>query len=141
MVERTSLLVLLAKMKDANTASALACFSAKLNSIVARGLRQSFTYDQGKETPRNQELTAATGVNMYFRDPYSPGNAVFAKTPTGLRQYLPKGTDLSVYSQDELDAIADRLNSRPRATHAFHSPFEFFAATLALVSQSPSSKH
>jgi len=57
-----------------------------------------------------------------------------------LRQYLPKGTDLSLYSQDELDVIADSLNSRPRATHAFHSPFEVFAATLASASQPPSSK-
>jgi len=58
-----------------------------------------------------------------------------------LRQYLRKGTDLSVYSRDEFDAIADSLNSRPRATHAFHSPFEVFAATLATASQLSSSKH
>jgi IS30 family transposase len=58
-----------------------------------------------------------------------------------LRQYLPKGTDLSVYSQDELDAIADSLNSRPRANHAFHSPFEAFAATLASASQPQGAKH
>jgi len=65
LVERTSRLVLLAKMEDATAASALAGFSAKLNSIVAP-LRQSFTYDQGKEMSRHQELTAATGVNVYF---------------------------------------------------------------------------
>jgi IS30 family transposase len=58
-----------------------------------------------------------------------------------LRQYLPKGTDLSVCSQDELDAIADSLKSRPRATHAFHSPFEVFAATVASASQPQGSKH
>jgi transposase, IS30 family len=68
LVERTSRLVLLAKMEDATAASALAGFSAKLNSLVAP-LRQSFTYDQGKEMSRHQELTAATGVNVYFGDP------------------------------------------------------------------------
>jgi IS30 family transposase len=141
LVERTSRLVLLAKMEDATAASALAGFSAKLNSIVAP-LRQSFTYDQGKEMSRHQELTAATGVNVYFCDPHSPWQRGTCENTNGLlRQYLPKGTDLSVYSQDELDAIADSLNSRPRATHGFHSPFEVFAATLASASQSPSSKH
>jgi IS30 family transposase len=141
LVERTSRLVLLAKMEDATAASALAGFSAKLNSIVAP-LRQSFTYDQGKEMSRHQELAAATGVNVYFCDPHSPWQRGTCENTNGLlRQYLPKGTDLSVYSQDELDAIADSLNSRPRATHAFHSPFEVFAATLASASQPQGSKH
>src|SRR5471030_1684029 len=141
LVERTSRLVLLAKMEDATAASALAGFSAKLNSIVAP-LRQSFTYDQGKEMSRHQELTAATGVNVYFCDPHSPWQRGTCENTNGLlRQYLPKGTDLSVYSQDELDAIADSLNSRPRATHAFQSPFEVFAATLASASQTQGSKH
>ena len=65
LVERTSRLVLLAKMEDATAESALAGFSAKLNSIIAP-LRQSFTYDQGKEMSRHKELAAATGVNIYF---------------------------------------------------------------------------
>ena len=141
LVERTSRLVLLARMEDATAASALAGFSAKLNSIVAP-LRQSFTYDQGKEMSRHKELTASTGVNVYFCDPHSPWQRGTCENTNGLlRQYLPKGTDLSVYSQDELDAIADSLNSRPRATHAFHSPFEVFAATLASASQPHDSKH
>jgi transposase, IS30 family len=58
-----------------------------------------------------------------------------------LRQYLPNGTDLSVYSQDELDVIADSLNSRLRANQAFHLPFEVFAATLASASHTQGSKH
>jgi hypothetical protein len=131
LVERTSRLVLLAKMEDATAASALAGFTAKLNSIAAP-LRQTFTYDQGKEMTRHQELSAATGVRVYFCDPHSPWQRGTCENTNGLlRQYLPKGTDLSIYSQDELDAIADSLNSRPRATHAFHSPFEVFERMLA----------
>jgi IS30 family transposase len=141
LVERTSRLVLLARMDDATAASALAGFSAKLNSIAAP-LRQSFTYDQGKEMSRHQELSAATGVKVYFCDPHSPWQRGTCENTNGLlRQYLPKGTDLSVYSQEDLDAIADSLNSRPRATHAFHSPFEVFASMLALASRPDTSVH
>ena len=141
LVERTSRLVLLARMDDATAASALAGFSAKLNSIAAP-LRQSFTYDQGKEMSRHQELSAATGVKVYFCDPHSPWQRGTCENTNGLlRQYLPKGTDLSVYSQEELDAIADSLNSRPRATHQFHSPFEVFASMLELASRPDTSVH
>ena len=141
LVERTSRLVLLAKMEDATAASALAGFTAKLNSIAAP-LRQSFTYDQGKEMTRHQELSAATGVRVYFCDPHSPWQRGTCENTNGLlRQYLPKGTDLSIYSQDELDAIADSLNSRPRATHAFHSPFEVFESMLATASITSASIH
>jgi IS30 family transposase len=141
LVERTSRLVLLAKMEDATAASALAGFTAKLNSITAP-LRQSFTYDQGKEMTRHQELSAATGVRVYFCDPHSPWQRGTCENTNGLlRQYLPKGTDLSIYSQDELDAIADSLNSRPRATHAFHSPFEVFERMLATASITSASVH
>src|SRR6195952_1653211 len=135
LVERTSRLVLLAKMEDASAESALAGFSAKLNSIVAP-LRQSLTYDQGKEMSRHQELTAATGVKVYFCDPHSPWQRGTCENTNGLlRQYLPKGTDLSVYSQEELDAIADSLNSRPRATHNWRTPLQVFAAALASAHQ------
>jgi IS30 family transposase len=97
---------------DAPAASALARFSAKLNSIAAP-LRQSFTYDQRKEMSRHQELAAATGVKVYFCDPHSPWQRDTCENTNGLlRQYLPKGTNLSVYSQDDLDSIDDSLNSR-----------------------------
>ncbi|SAL14711.1 integrase catalytic subunit [Caballeronia telluris] len=141
LVERTSRLVLLAKMEGATAASALAAFSAKLNSIAVP-LRQTFTYDQRKEMSRHRELTASTGVRVYFCDAHSPWQRGTCENTNGLlRQYLPKGADLSVYSQDEIDAIADSLNSRPRATREFHSPFEVFAATLASASQPYGSKH
>jgi IS30 family transposase len=137
LVERTSRLVLLAKMHDATAESALAGFSAKLNSIPEH-LRQSFTYDQGRELSRHQELAAQTGVN----DPHSPWQRGTCENTNGLlREYLPKGTDLSVHSQAELDIIADSLNNRPRATHAFHSPFEVFAATLQAADLAASSNH
>ena len=118
-------------MVDATAASALAGFSAKLNSI-AEPMRHSLTYDQGKELSRHKELTARTSVAVYFCDPHSPWQRGTCENTNGLlRQYLPKGTDLSVYTQDELDAIAHSMNSRPRATHKWLTPLQVFAQTLA----------
>jgi transposase, IS30 family len=141
LVERSSRLVLLARMEDATAASALAGFTAKLNAISAP-LRQSLTYDQGKEMTRHAELAANTGVRVYFCDPHSPWQRGTCENTNGLlRQYLPKGTDLSVYSQEELDAIADSLNSRPRATHNWRTPLQVFAAALANAHQPDTSLH
>ena len=141
LVERSSRLVLLTKMDDATAASALAGFSQKLNSI-AEPMRQSLTYDQGKELTRHKDLTARTGVAVYFCDPHSPWQRGTCENTNGLlRQYLPKGTDLSVYSQEQLDAIADSLNTRPRATHGFQSPLVVFARMLALTHPASTSTH
>jgi IS30 family transposase len=131
LVERTSRLVLLARMEDSTAAAALAAFTVKLNSIAAP-LRKTLTYDQGKEMARHAELAANTGVRVYFCDPHSPWQKGSCENTNGLlRQYLPKGTDLSVYTQDELDAIADSLNTRPRATLDWRTPLQVFAQTLA----------
>lgn len=141
LVERTSRLVLLAKMSDATAASALAGFSAKLNSIAAP-LRQSLTYDQGKEMARHAELAAQTGVKVYFCDPHSPWQRGTCENTNGLlRQYLPKGTDLSIHTQAELDAIADSLKTRPRAIHDWQTPLQVFAQTLANAHQPSPSLH
>jgi IS30 family transposase len=141
LVERTRRRVMLARMDDATAASALAAFTAKLQSI-ATPLRQTLTYDQGKEMARHRDLTAQTGVTVYFCDPHSPWQRGTCENTNGLiRQYLPKGTDLSGYTQDALDAIADSLNTRPRATHQWQTPLQVFAQALAKAHQTPTSVH
>ena len=141
LVERTSRLVLLARMENATAAAALAGFTVKLNAIAAP-MRQSLTYDQGKEMARHAELAANTGVRVYFCDPHSPWQRGTCENTNGLlRQYLPKGSDLSVYTQEELDAIADSLNNRPRATHDWRTPLEVFAQTLASSHKPSTSVH
>ncbi|SCC92773.1 transposase [Thiomonas sp. X19] len=140
LVERMSRAVLLAKMPDSTAASALQAFTTKLQSLVAP-LRQSMTYDQGREMSRHADLTAATGVRVYFCDPHSPWQRGTCENTNGLlRQYMPKGTDLSVYSQQKLDAIADSLNTRPRQTLGWRSPLQVLAEIL-VNPQEPSPVH
>lgn len=137
LVERTSRLVMLAKMPDASAASALEALTAMLNRIPEPSLRQTLTYDQGREMSRHKELTERTGVRVYFADPHSPWQRGSNENANGLiREYLPKGTDLSVHSQEELDAIAHRLNTRPRAVLGFKMPIEVFAEHLDAVIES-----
>ena len=131
LVERVSRAVMLAKMPDASAASALQAFTDKLQSLQ-EPLRQTLTYDQGREMSRHAELTEATGVRVYFCDPHSPWQRGTCENTNGLlRQYLPNGTDLSVYSQEELDAIADSLNTRPRQTLGWMTPLQILAQVLA----------
>lgn len=139
LVERTSRLVMLAKLADATAASTLDGFTAKLRSI-AQPMRQTLTYDQGKEMARHAELTLNTGVKVYFCDPHSPWQRGSCENINGLiRQYLPKGTDLSIYSQEQLDAVADLLNNRPRAVHGFYPPISVYRVMLEKISQTHSS--
>ena len=133
LVERTSRLVMLVKMADGTAAAALSGFVAKLNAIP-EPMRQTLTYDRGSEMARHAELTQQTGVKVYFCDPHSPWQRGTCENTNGLiRQYLPKSTDLSIHSQDDLDGIADSLNGRPRAALAWDCPLYFYEKMLALT--------
>ena len=126
LVERTTLFTVLSRMQDASAESTLRGFSHVLIRIDAQK-RLSMTYDQGKEMAEHRRLTQATGVKVYFADPHSPWQRGINENTNGLlRQYLPKGTDLSAFTQAELDAIAWQLNTRPRKSLGFRCPAELF---------------
>jgi IS30 family transposase len=126
LVERTSLFVTLAKMEDASAAAAVTGFSSVLNRIDAQR-RLSLTYDQGREMAQHARLTELTNVRVYFADPHSPWQRGINENTNGLlRQYFPKGSDLSGFSQAQLDAVAWQLNTRPRKSLAWKCPAELF---------------
>lgn len=126
LVERTTLFTVLSRMNDTSAESAVKGFSHVLNRIAAQK-RLSLTYDRGREMAAHQRLTAATGVKVYFADPHSPWQRGINENTNGLlRQYLPKGADLSGFTQKELDAIAWTLNTRPRKSLGFKCPAELF---------------
>ena len=130
LVERSSCLVMLARMEGSTAQAALEGFTEALNR-VHEPMRKTLTYDQGKEMSRHRELTDRTGVKVYFADPHSPWQRGSNENTNGLlRQYLPKGPDLSGLTQDDLDAIAFKLNSRPRKIHGFRCPLEVYAELL-----------
>ncbi|MDQ6976522.1 MAG: IS30 family transposase [Ghiorsea sp.] len=126
LVERTSLFVTLVKLDSATAKDVEQGFAHVLNRIDAQK-RLSMTYDQGREMAWHKLLATETGIKVYFANPHSPWQRGRNENTNGLlRQYLPKGTDLSVYSQQELDEIAWRLNTRPRKTLNFRCPAEIF---------------
>ena len=93
---------------------------------------RSITWDQGTEMARHTDITADLGVSIYFCDPHAPWQRGSNENTNGLlRQYLPKGTDLSVHSAADLAQIAASLNNRPRKTLGFMKPSEKLAELLA----------
>jgi len=133
LVERQTRYLMLVKIdsKDSETVvNALIKHACKL----PQELYKSLTWARGPEMAQHKRFTVATDVNVYFCDPQHPWQRGSNENTNGLlRQYLPKGTDLSIYSQSKLNAIARRLNERPRKTLNFDTPAERFHQTVALT--------
>ncbi len=115
LVERASRYVMLVRIPYDRTAQRVAVLLAQKMETLPDFLRNSVTWDQGKEMAAHANFTVKTGIDVYFCDPHSPWQRGSNENTNGLlRQYFPKGTDLSGYTQAELDAVADELNDRPR---------------------------
>lgn len=125
LVERTSRYVMLVRIPYDRTAERVAALLARKMETFPGFLRNSVTWDQGKEMAEHANFTVKTGIDVYFCDPHSPWQRGSNENTNGLlRQYFPKGTDLSAYTQAELDAVADELNNRPRETLRWLKPTE-----------------
>lgn len=133
LVERQSRFTILVKVPGKDTASVVTALSAQIRHLPA-ALRRSLTWDRGMELAQHKQLTLATKVQVYFCDPQSPWQrGTNENTNRLLRQYFPKGTTLSQYSQTDLDRIALRLNQRPRKTLGFQTPAAILEAGVALT--------
>jgi IS30 family transposase len=125
LVERASRYVMLVRIPYDRTAERVAALLARKMETLPDFLRNSITWDQGKEMARHANFTVKTGIDVYFCDPHSPWQRGSNENTNGLlRQYFPKGTDLSSHTQAELDAVADELNDRPRETLDWWKPTE-----------------
>lgn len=131
LVERHSRFVMLARIPYDRCADRVAIILSQRIGELPDQLRRSLTWDQGVEMADHAEFTVATNVPVFFCDPHSPWQRGSNENTNGLlRQYLPKGTDLSCYTQTELDEIATKLNRRPRKTLGFKTPTEALEKVL-----------
>ena len=131
LVERHTRYVTLAKVANKDTQTVVSAL-IKQAKTLPNELYKSLTWDRGKELADHRRFTLATNIDVYFCDPQSPWQRGSNENTNGLlRQYFPKGTDLSVYSQAHLNKVARQLNERPRKTLGFETPAERFNACVA----------
>ena len=130
LVERKSRYLILAKLPDASADAVLESFTKRFRHVPSC-VRKTLTYDQGREMAKHETLAKRLKIDVYFADPHSPWQRPTNENTNGLiRQYLPKGLDLSPFSQGYLNAIARELNDRPRKCLAFETPAEVFAREI-----------
>jgi IS30 family transposase len=131
LVERHSRFAMLIKVPSKDTEVVVAALSQHVRKLPAT-LRRSLTWDRGLEMAKHKDFTVATDVQVYFCDPQSPWQrGTNENTNLLLRQYFPRGTDLSGYSQAQLDQVALRLNERPRKTLGFQTPASRLQTSVA----------
>ena len=132
LVERTTRLVLLFPLgQDRTAANTRLKLTEAIRTLPAQ-MRRSITWDQGIEMAQHREFTIATGIQVYFCDPHSPWQRGSNENTNGLlREYFPKGTDLSQVTQATCDAVAAQLNNRPRKTLGWQTPLESYTELLA----------
>ena len=131
LVERHSRFLMLVKVPSKETEAVVAALSEHVRKLPAT-LRRSLTWDRGLEMAQHKEFTVATDVQVYFCDPQSPWQrGTNENTNLLLRQYFPRGTDLSPISQAQLDQVSLRLNQRPRKTLGFQTPADKLQASVA----------
>ena len=130
LVERHTRFAMLLKVPSKDTATVVAALGKHVRKLPQE-LRRSLTWDRGKEMADHKSFTIATNVQVYFCDPHSPWQRGSNENTNGLlRQYFPRATDLSRFSQAYLNRIALRLNQRPRKTLGFETPADRLRAVL-----------
>ena len=131
LVERRSRYVCLIRLAGRATRTVVRALTKHVRRLPD-GLMATLTWDRGLELAAHRTFSIATGVQVYFCDPYSPWQRGTNENTNGLlRQYLPKGTDLARYTQAQLNRIALELNTRPRKTLGYRTPADILAETVA----------
>ncbi len=134
LVERSTRYVMLVRLPDGHGGESVRKALAKVILTLPTELRRSLTWDQGKEMNEHLQFSVSTGVAVYFCDPKSPWQRGSNENANGLlRQYFPKGTELSGHTQAHLDAVARELNGRPRRTLKGMTPSRAFADAVASI--------
>ena len=131
LVERRSRFVILIKLSEKRTDAVVGALIKAVRKLPI-ALRKSLTWDRGSELADHAKFTVATDVKVYFCDPYSPWQRGSNENTNGLlRQYYPKGMDLSTVSQAQLDAVAKKLNTRPRETLQWKTPADVLETSVS----------